>query len=129
VGLPYSGTKSVRRIANRLIDAAETGDLPSIRELIDCIDGKATQVIDQGQMTVMQLSDSQLNEMAVRGLTEMNLVRPASRRRACMASQITVADDTGMSPARNTLSGESAAGVSVVRPSLGPLALKTASAG
>jgi hypothetical protein len=40
VGLPYSGTKSVRRIANRLIDAAEAGDLPSIRELIDCLDGK-----------------------------------------------------------------------------------------
>jgi hypothetical protein len=45
----------VRRIANRLIDAAETGDLPSIRELIDCLDWKAAQVIDQGQMTVMQL--------------------------------------------------------------------------
>jgi hypothetical protein len=30
-------------------------DLPSIRELIDCLDGKAAQVIDQGQMTVMQL--------------------------------------------------------------------------
>jgi hypothetical protein len=84
VGLPYSGTKSVRRIANRLIDAAETGDLPSIRELIDCLDGKAAQVIDQGQMTVMQLSDSQLNEIAVRGLTE-NLVPkalPAPRKPA-----------------------------------------------
>jgi hypothetical protein len=84
VGLPYSGTKSVRRIANRLIDAAETGDLPSIRELIDRLDGKAAQVIDQGQMTVMQLSDSQLNEIA-RGLTEMNLVPkalPAPRKPA-----------------------------------------------
>ena len=46
-------------------------------ELIDCLDGKAAQVIDQGQMTVMQLSDSQLNEIAVRGLTEMNFVPEA----------------------------------------------------
>jgi hypothetical protein len=38
----------VRRIANRLIDAAETGDLPSIRELIGCLFGKVAQVIDQG---------------------------------------------------------------------------------
>ena len=56
----------MRRIANRLIDAAETGDRPSIRELIDCLDGKAAQVIHQGQMTVTQLSDSQLNEIAAR---------------------------------------------------------------
>jgi len=56
--LPYSGTKSARRIANTLIDAAETGDLPSIRELIDRLDGNAAQAIDQGQMTVTQLSDS-----------------------------------------------------------------------
>jgi hypothetical protein len=42
-------------------------------------------VIDQGQMTVMQLSDSQLNEIAMRGLIEMNLVPkalPAPRKPA-----------------------------------------------
>jgi hypothetical protein len=43
-------------------DKAEEGDLPSIRELIDCLDGKAAQVIDQGQMTVTQTARIDRNE-------------------------------------------------------------------
>jgi hypothetical protein len=64
-------------VAERLIDKAEEGDLPSISGLIDRLDGKAAQVSDQGQMTVTQLTDSQLYEIAARGLTETNLVPKA----------------------------------------------------
>jgi hypothetical protein len=72
-------------VADRLIDKAEEGDLASIRELIDRLDGKAGQVIDQGQMTVTQLTDSQLYKIAACGLTETNLVPktlPAPRKPA-----------------------------------------------
>jgi hypothetical protein len=55
--------------------------------LIDRLDGKAAQVIDQGQMTVTQLTDNQLYEIAARGLTETNLVPkalPAPRKPAAL---------------------------------------------
>jgi hypothetical protein len=65
--------QSLRLIANRLIDKAEEGDLASIRELIDRLDGKAAQVIDQGPMMLTQLTDSQLLEIAG-GLTEADLL-------------------------------------------------------
>ena len=42
---------SLRRVADRLIDKAEEGDLPSIRELIERLDGKAVQAVDRGQRT------------------------------------------------------------------------------
>jgi hypothetical protein len=42
---------SLRRIADRLIDAAEAGDLPSMRELADRLDGRPMQVIDHVVIT------------------------------------------------------------------------------
>jgi hypothetical protein len=55
---------SLRRVADRLIDKAEAGDLPSIRELIDRLDGKAVQAVDYGPITVEQLTDVQLLAIA-----------------------------------------------------------------
>jgi hypothetical protein len=52
---------SLRLIANRLIDAAETGDLPSIRELVDRLDGRPVQAIDRHEVLIAaQLSDEEL---------------------------------------------------------------------
>jgi hypothetical protein len=55
---------SLRRVADRLIDKAEEGDLPSIRELIDRLDGKAMQAVDYGPIEVEQLTDAQLLAIA-----------------------------------------------------------------
>ena len=55
---------SLRRVADRLIDKAEAGDLPSIRELIDRLDGKAVQAVDYGPIEVEQLTDAHLLAIA-----------------------------------------------------------------
>jgi hypothetical protein len=55
---------SLRRVADRLIDKAEEGDLPSIRELIDRLDGKAVQAVDYGPITIERLTDAQLHAIA-----------------------------------------------------------------
>lgn len=39
-------SKALRNIAKKLIAAAESGDMPAIKELIDRTDGKAAQTID-----------------------------------------------------------------------------------
>lgn len=44
-------SKALRNIAKKLIAAAESGDMPAIKELIDRTDGKAAQTID-GDVTV-----------------------------------------------------------------------------
>jgi len=64
--------QSLRRIANRLLDAAETGDLPSIRELIDRTDGRPVQAIDRPEVLFLaQLSDEELLLIASGGRTEV----------------------------------------------------------
>jgi hypothetical protein len=56
---------SLRLIANRLLDAAEEGDLPSAREVADRLDGKAVTMIDRHDVVVLiELSDAQLNAIA-----------------------------------------------------------------
>jgi hypothetical protein len=55
---------SLRRVADRLIDKAEEGDLPSIRELADRLDGKAPQAVDCGPITFERLTDAQLHAIA-----------------------------------------------------------------
>jgi len=57
---------ALRRVADRLLDAAENGELAYIRKLADRLDGKAPQMIDHGDLPITQLSDSQLNEIAGR---------------------------------------------------------------
>jgi hypothetical protein len=55
---------SLRRVADRLIDKAEEGDLPSIRELIDRLDGKTVQAVDCGPIEIERLTDAQLHAIA-----------------------------------------------------------------
>jgi hypothetical protein len=61
---------ALRRIADKLLDRAEQGDLAAAREVADRLDGKAAQVIDYGDVPIDQLSDSQLYEIAAGRLTE-----------------------------------------------------------
>jgi hypothetical protein len=43
---------------------AKAGDLPSIHELIDRLDGKAVQLIDRGDVPITELSDGELHAIA-----------------------------------------------------------------
>ena len=66
--------QSLRLIANRLIDKAEEGDLQSIRELVDRLDGRPVQAIDRPEVLfVHQVSDEQLLLIASGGRTEDEL--------------------------------------------------------
>jgi hypothetical protein len=63
--------QSLRRIADRLIDKAKQGDLPSIRELVDRLDGRPVQAIDRHEVVITQLSDEELLAIAAGGRTEV----------------------------------------------------------
>jgi hypothetical protein len=68
-----SNPLALRRIAAKLVEKAEAGDLSSIRELIDRLDGRAVQAVDYGNLTVHQLTDEQLLAIAADGLSESEL--------------------------------------------------------
>ena len=51
---------SLRRIADKLIDRTEEGDLPSIREPVDRLDGRPVQMIDRHELVVTELTDGEL---------------------------------------------------------------------
>jgi len=53
---------ALRRIADRLLDSAEQGDLPAAREIIDRLDGRPAQSVEYGHLPVAELTDSQLYE-------------------------------------------------------------------
>jgi hypothetical protein len=66
--------QSLRLIANRLIDRAEEGDLQSIRELVDRLDGRPVQAIDRSEVLFLhQLSDEELLLIASGGRSEDEL--------------------------------------------------------
>ena len=50
----------LRRIAEKLAEKAEEGDLAAIREVADRLDGKPTQVVDRRDVPIDQLSDAEL---------------------------------------------------------------------
>jgi hypothetical protein len=50
-----------------LFDKAEHGDLAAAREVIDRTDGKAVQAVDCGDISVEQLTEKQLHEIAAGG--------------------------------------------------------------
>ena len=58
--------ESLRWIANRLIDNAKEGGLSSAREVADRLDGRPAQMIDRHEVVVAELSDAELNVIAVR---------------------------------------------------------------
>ena len=66
--------QSLRLIANRLLDAAEGGDLSSIRELVDRLDGRPAQAIVRPEVLIVdQLTDEQLLVIAAGGRAEDEL--------------------------------------------------------
>jgi|tagenome__1003787_1003787.scaffolds.fasta_scaffold20965165_5 hypothetical protein len=72
----------LRRIAEKLAEKAEEGDLAAIRELADRLDGKPMQVIDRRDVTIEELSDADLQQIAAGGLRseqrEVLLIPPPS---------------------------------------------------
>lgn len=76
----------LRRIAEKLTEKAEEGDLAAIRELADRLDGKPAQVIDRRDAPVDELTDAQLHLIASTGLSvpqkaEVLLIAPPSKVR------------------------------------------------
>jgi hypothetical protein len=66
--------QSLRRIADSLIDKAEEGDLQSIRELVDRLDGRPVHAVDRDEILILnELSDEQLLAIASGGRTEDEL--------------------------------------------------------
>ena len=59
----------LRRIAEKLAEKAEEGDLGAIRELADRLDGKPAQVVDRRDAPVDELTDAQLHLIASAGLS------------------------------------------------------------
>jgi hypothetical protein len=53
-----------------LLDQAEGRRLPHIHELIDRLDGKASQAIEYDNAPMRELTDSQLHQIAGGGLAE-----------------------------------------------------------
>src|SRR6266545_696394 len=59
----------LRRIAERLAEKAEEGDLAAIRELADRLDGKPAQVIDRRDAAIEELSDGDFQIIASGGIS------------------------------------------------------------
>jgi hypothetical protein len=67
---PYS----LRRVADRLIDKAQEGDLQSIRELVDHLDGRPVQAINRDEVLIAaELTDAELLAIAAGGRAESEL--------------------------------------------------------
>ena len=74
----------LRRIAEKLAEKAEQGDLAAIREIADRLDGKPAQVIDRGAVSIHDLSDAELDLIASGGSAQSStpkvlLIPPASK--------------------------------------------------
>ena len=60
----------LHRIAEKLTEKAEEGDLAAIREIADRLDGKPTQVVDRRDVPIEELTDAELHLIASGGLAE-----------------------------------------------------------
>ena len=60
----------MRRIAAKLIERAEEGELAAIREIADRLDGKPVQMLDRRDVPLNQLTDEELLVIAGGGLPE-----------------------------------------------------------
>jgi hypothetical protein len=65
-----SNPVALRRIAAKLVEKAEDGELAAIREIADRLDGKPAQVIDRGDVPVTKLTDEELLAIAAGALPE-----------------------------------------------------------
>ena len=68
----------LRRIAEKLAEKAEEGDLAAIRELADRLDGKPVQVVDRRDAAIEELSDAELHLIATGGLPRSEQPRGAA---------------------------------------------------
>ena len=66
----------LRRIAEKLAEKAEGGDLAAIRELADRLDGKPTQAIDRHDVPVEKLTDEEIYLLLSERLAEEGLLIP-----------------------------------------------------
>lgn len=74
----------LRRIAEKLAEKAEEGDLAAIREIADRLDGKPAQVVDRRDVPAEELTDGELYLIASRGLPDAKapnvlLIPPATK--------------------------------------------------
>jgi hypothetical protein len=61
---------ALRRIAAKLVEKAEEGELAAIREVADRLDGKPVQMLDRRDVPLNQLTDEELLAIAAGGLPE-----------------------------------------------------------
>jgi hypothetical protein len=61
---------ALRRIAAKLVEKAEGGDLTAIREIADRLDGKPAQAIDRRDVPITELTDAELNALLAAGLPD-----------------------------------------------------------
>jgi hypothetical protein len=61
---------ALRRVADQLLDKAEQGNLAYIHELVDRLDGRPTQVVDQRDVPLGELSDAELVRIASGGRSQ-----------------------------------------------------------
>jgi hypothetical protein len=69
-----SNPLALRRIAAKLVERAEEGDLAAIREIADRLDGKPAQVIDRQDIPITELTDEELLAFIAAGLAEREKV-------------------------------------------------------
>ena len=65
-----SNPVALRRIAAKLVEKAEEGELAAIREIADRLDGKPVQMLDRRDVPLNQLTDEELLAIAAGGLPE-----------------------------------------------------------
>jgi hypothetical protein len=65
-----SNPVALRRIAAKLVEKAEEGELAAIREIADRLDGKPAQLVDRPDLPISKLSDEQLLAIAAGALPE-----------------------------------------------------------
>ena len=65
-----SNPVALRRIAAKLVEKAEEGELAAIREIADRLDGKPGQAVEVGDVPLDRLTDEQLNAIAAGALPE-----------------------------------------------------------
>ena len=57
----------LRRIAEKLTEKAEQGDLTAIREIADRLDGKPAQFVDRRDVPIRELTDAELHHIIASG--------------------------------------------------------------
>ena len=65
-----SNPLALRRIAAKLVERAEEGELAAIREIADRLDGKPVQMLDRRDVPLNQLTDEELLAIAAGALPE-----------------------------------------------------------